>query len=112
MFYAFIFGERVEEHGTGSGPVGNHHAVAAGTALPAARNPLLDDAAAEIGIDQPTARDRSPRVLSNRWAAKACRQPQRPAPASRRLRSARTPGSRDKRTAHECRSNPAHLCDA
>jgi hypothetical protein len=52
MFSRSFFGERVEEHGAGPGPVSDQHAVAAGGALPATGDPLLDDAAAQIGVDR------------------------------------------------------------
>jgi hypothetical protein len=63
---ALVFGERVEEHGTRARPVGDQRAVTAGAALPAARDPLFDDAAAQIGIDRSAAGafDRSLRLRS------------------------------------------------
>jgi len=54
MFSRSFFGERVEKHGAGAGPVSDQRAVAAGAALPLPRDPLLDDAAAKIGVDQAT----------------------------------------------------------
>ena len=52
MFSRSFFGERVEEHGAGAGPVSDQRAVAARAALPATGDPLLDDAAAKIGVDR------------------------------------------------------------
>jgi hypothetical protein len=51
---ALVFGERVKEHGAGAGPVGDQRAVAARAALSFPSDPLLDDAAAKIGVDQAT----------------------------------------------------------
>src|SRR5581483_1890866 len=43
---ALVLRERVKKHGAGTSPVGNDRAVAAGSPLSAACDPLLDQAAA------------------------------------------------------------------
>src|SRR6266851_4339105 len=75
---ALVLGERVEEHSPRSRPVGDQRAVAAGAALPAARDPLLDDAAAEIDVDQatPGALDRlSQATVSDSLTPRVAHQP-------------------------------------
>jgi hypothetical protein len=76
--FALVFRERIEKHGSGAGPIGNQHAVAAGASLPFARDPLLDDPATEIGIDQATgcALDRIAQApIRNPRAARVSHQP-------------------------------------
>jgi hypothetical protein len=56
----------------------DQRAVAAGAALPAARDPLLDDAAAQVGVDRATtgALDRLPEaMIGNPVATRIPRHP-------------------------------------
>jgi hypothetical protein len=51
---ALALGKPIEEYGAHSVPVGNQGAKATGAALAWSRNALLDQPAAEVGIDQTT----------------------------------------------------------
>src|SRR5262249_53903121 len=45
-------GKAEQEHRSALGPIGDQHAIAARLPLSRSRNPLLDDAAPQIGIDR------------------------------------------------------------
>ena len=48
-----VFGEGVQKYRTALGLTGNDHAITARSSLPFSSNALLDQAATEIGIDEP-----------------------------------------------------------
>src|ERR1700733_2851329 len=51
-----MLGEAEEEDCALAGTIGDQHAVSAGSSLTASRQPLLDDAAAKVGVDQASLR--------------------------------------------------------
>jgi hypothetical protein len=50
---ASFIARTIEENRSVFHPVGNHHAVSAGSSLATAVDSLLDQATAEVGVDQP-----------------------------------------------------------
>jgi len=74
-----VFGEGVQKYRTALGLTGNDHAITARSSLPFSSNALLDQAATQIRIDEPTPgalnRLAKARISNLLTAGKSCQPP-------------------------------------